>query len=552
MIQHSDCTRLCEWIKGCGIVAVVASAFLVAMTGCPTAGGGGGGGDGPPPPPPACAEIGQTCTDAGDCCDDTAVCTGGTCQADGGGGSGNVADGQATYETSCMACHGTPTEGGGAGPDLATDTAEDLQAGSTAQGHPFDASGLSQDDFADLEAFLAEGGGDGGGSFAEQRGFVGTDTCLSCHGATAITGTDYSDFLITGHPFKLNESPGNEPPQYPVTELPSPPEPLEWSDVSYVIGGYRWKYRVMDEDGYVVLGPTAQYNFPSRGFSAYSNDADHTSPDGTPGPWDANIGRKPYACGPCHMTGYEEEVPSHSGLEGITGDWAFGGVHCEECHGAGQDHVSGPSASNINGSPETDATCGKCHTRSSDGIAAKGGFIRHHEQWDEFSRTKHASVMPDGCMTCHNVHKPLWTSDALAAVVAAFDGDPTAVDALPSPAGIIRQCTDCHGSVTVTHEGPDDCISCHMAFTAKSAVALNDNMGDVRGHSWKINDDPAAMMFADADGNPVSRDDSNVAFAALDGNDRPFITLDFACLRCHTGKDVQWAADNAASIHAGG
>ncbi len=90
-----------------------------------------------------------------------------------------------------------------------------------------------------------------------------------------------------------------------------------------------------------------------------------------------------------------------------------------------------------------------------------------------------------------------------------------------------------------------------MAFTTKTAVATGPNSGDIRSHAWLINSDPSAMAFTDSDFIPVARDDANVTFAALNEQGRPYITLDFACLRCHDTRDVAWAAENSAGIHGG-
>lgn len=149
-----------EWIKGSPVAALV---MVLAIGACQTGGGGGAGGTSDRPPPD-CAALGEECTDADECCDAAAGCVDGTCEADGGGGggssgSGDVAAGQAIYETDCMGCHAVPGTGGGFGPDLQGATAEDLEAGSQADDHPFDASSLAEDDFDDLEAFLAEDDG---------------------------------------------------------------------------------------------------------------------------------------------------------------------------------------------------------------------------------------------------------------------------------------------------------------------------------------------------------------------------------------------------------
>ncbi len=175
-------------------IAVLMTALAVGA--CQT-GTGGGTGDGTGTPSPSCAELGESCTDAGDCCDSTADCVDGTCQEDsgGGGGSGNVAAGQAIYDTDCMGCHAAPGAGGGFGPDLANTSAQDLQTGAQADGHPFDASGLAEEDFADLEAFLAED--DGGGGVEPASAFVGADTCLTCHASAheAWSATEHATAL---------------------------------------------------------------------------------------------------------------------------------------------------------------------------------------------------------------------------------------------------------------------------------------------------------------------------------------------------------------------
>ena len=109
------------------LAGVVIGACLVVGTGCASGGGGGGGGGPTPVGPDANA-------------------------------------GQATYTNECMACHGAPEAGDGTAPDLADDTPEELQNGVTSGTHP-DVADLTQNDYANLAAFLADenGGGDGSG-----------------------------------------------------------------------------------------------------------------------------------------------------------------------------------------------------------------------------------------------------------------------------------------------------------------------------------------------------------------------------------------------------
>jgi len=67
----------------------------------------------------------------------------------------------------------------------------------------------------------------------------------------------------TGHPYKLNKVENGQPPEYPFSEVPQPPEGYTWDDVAYVIGGYGWKARFIDHDGFIITGDadaTTQHN----------------------------------------------------------------------------------------------------------------------------------------------------------------------------------------------------------------------------------------------------------------------------------------------------
>jgi hypothetical protein len=61
------------------------------------------------------------------------------------------------------------------------------------------------------------------------------------------------------------------------------------------------------------------------------------------------------------MTAYSAEG-HQDGMEGMIGTWAEDGIGCEECHGAGGDHIKKPSKKTIvvDSIPEA---CGKCHQR---------------------------------------------------------------------------------------------------------------------------------------------------------------------------------------------
>lgn len=212
---------------------------------------------------------------------------------------------------------------------------------------------------------------------------VAAATCLGCHGATAITGVDVSSVSNGGHPCKLNKVEGGRMPTYPFSGIDGTlamvgdnDEPLgdgtldpnvgatdntlgtpqSYNDVSYVIGGYGRKSRWIDSDGYVVRGSATQYNLETQGLPAYPN----------------NQADRPHSCGKRHTAGYNADTKNHLGIKGLVENWAFPGIQCQECHGAGADHVAGPPV-NIIAEPDADTVCKECHTRYPDDVAAAGG-----------------------------------------------------------------------------------------------------------------------------------------------------------------------------------
>ncbi len=88
------------------------------------------------------------------------------------------------------------------------------------------------------------------GSMATAAGdgakYAGMDSCKECH--TKI----YDTFKQSGHPYKLNKVVNGKPSTYPFTQVTELPEGVTWDDVSYVIGGYNWKYRFVGKDGFII------------------------------------------------------------------------------------------------------------------------------------------------------------------------------------------------------------------------------------------------------------------------------------------------------------
>ena len=367
--------------------------------------------------------------------------------------------------------------------------------------------------------------------------FLGSEACRACHPDMDVQQS------IHGHAHKLTRIQG-EPPEFPEegtrAGVPNPPEGFEWSDISYVIGGYTKKARFIDEDGYILTsgltGVNTQWNldFPATGteagFAPYEGEATDPKPYG-------------YSCFVCHTTGplpQDEDFPEfQENRPGFIGTWQEAGIQCEACHGPGSNHVPNPPARDI----FVDASakfCGECHNRpfNSDGsvILAQGGFIQHHEQYPELLASGgHANL---DCTTCHDPH-----------ISVLYDRENA----------LRRECRDCHQDMNMAlHSGKVyvrldyveelSCESCHMPLATKSATAASEtvvgplaHVGDTRTHIFRINTaEVDQTAFFSADGSQVRKDSQG----------RAAVTVDFVCLRCHNGMGgaFELTLDSASSI----
>jgi len=334
--------------------------------------------------------------------------------------------------------------------------------------------------------------------------YIGAEACAECH------PENYSDWKASGHPYKFMAS--EEARHRPIPT----PAGFHWDDtvpgldpISWVIGGYKWKSRYLDADGYIITVTEQgdgmnQYNYLTGTWSDYH----------------AGEVMKPYDCGRCHTTGWvaDEDAltdndlsDNQGGLPGIHGTFEFGGVQCEQCHGPGVGSM------NVDASA---ALCGECNIRDdANTIPASGGFIRHHEQYNSFLASPHKSM---SCVTCHNPHKP-------------------------SPFSIKegRACENCHADEATQYQTTQmfgvgvECIDCHMPYASKSAKALGEFQGDLKTHLFRISTDPAFEMFNEAG-----------TFVNLDGEGQGMVNLDFACKRCHANQTTEWAASYAEGFHS--
>jgi hypothetical protein len=300
--------------------------------------------------------------------------------------------------------------------------------------------------------------------------------------------------MKSGHPWKLNLVEDGQPPEYPFTQVPELPEGYTWDDILYVIGGYNWKARFVNQEGYIITDAPGE-----TGNDEYLNQYNFANEDvGVEAGWvtyHSGEENMPYDCGSCHTTGYNPGG-NQDDLPGLVGTWAQPGIRCEECHGPGSLHASNPSGIGMKISRDSEE-CGACHRRDTvEEVNVSGGFIQHHEQYEELYQSKHIII---DCVICHDPH---------AGVVQLRQaGEQTTR----------TQCANCHYQQKndINHV-PVACIECHMPRTTKSAWGDAEKFtGDIRTHLMAI--DATQLATFENDGDLVSGQ----------------IGLDFACKHCH-------------------
>ena len=386
---------------------------------------------------------------------------------------------------------------------------------------------------------------------ADSHTFVGSQACQTCHQAI------YDIWVVSGHPYKFTIIEGGNPPTFPVEAVNFQDQYMAnlgdgthtWDNIAGLIGGYGWKSRFVGTDGHIVgtLNSAFSTGLGNNQFNFFGGE-NHGWVDYHPS--DEKIYN--YGCFKCHTTGGTTEGTWLTGVDGL-GDFTEGGIGCESCHGPGSVHVSSGLAADIdrvyefahtdnalggleiNGvvqmpdpnGDDVNFLCGTCHNRGyADPIDASGGFVKHHEQWDEMMATKHGEGGLD-CNTCHDPHtRVIW------------DGD-----------GIIKNCSECHTAeaATLNHTAGVSCLDCHMPYAAKSGTTRGESgyVGDVRSHLMVITPDTESMFTADG------------AWVRDDDTRKASLSPAYSCLGCHNddsmdaipNKTLEAAATGAVRMH---
>lgn len=339
--------------------------------------------------------------------------------------------------------------------------------------------------------------------------YVGSEVCSQCHSGI------YEKFMLSGHPWKLNKVVDGSPPDYPFKSLSDLPQGYTWDDISYVIGGYNWKARFMDKDGFIITSPKGEAPDTEK-HKEYLNQFNYANPEvGKEAGWVLyNSGKTTkdqpglvYDCGRCHTTGYSSWSPdSHQdGLVGIKGTWAEPGIQCEACHGPGSLHGQNPQGVSmvIDRSPES---CGACHDRGAkEMVDASKGFIDHHEQYEELFQSKHITL---DCVLCHDPH-----TGVIQLREAGVQTTRTT-------------CENCHWKEEKVqkHMVKIDCISCHMPKIGRNAWGNAEIFtGDIRTHLMAIDPEQIGQFYTVQEGEV----EKSYSLSQLG--------LDFACRHCHNG-----------------
>jgi len=148
-------------------------------------------------------------------------------------------------------------------------------------------------------------------------------------------------------------------------------------------------------------------------------------------------------CNPCHAVGYEGESGNSGYDEVPIAD--FVNVQCENCHGAGSNHISSPSKTNIEVTWTVD-NCGKCHEGSHHPYLTEWTESAHN--FDETSSHGAPTAYGGSCSGCH---EGVAGGIRLAGDLTTFYGsgavaDRPSFDDVPATGVTCQTCHDSHNA----------------------------------------------------------------------------------------------------------
>lgn len=184
--------------------------------------------------------------------------------------------------------------------------------------------------------------------------FAGTQKCLQCHNneSSSIGGAPSHQFH--GHNFKISKISNDETPSFPYSSVEgalamidnngTPTDnvlgtPQSYAYVTYTSGGFAWKYRWLDKDGYIVTGKQAQNNINAvdechtrdgdpNAKNGYVSSYNKAFPDGLE--FGARIAVKGGL--PRHHQGHDEFMGIDPDSGDIMGKHFNAGMSCASCH----------------------------------------------------------------------------------------------------------------------------------------------------------------------------------------------------------------------------
>jgi hypothetical protein len=365
----------------------------------------------------------------------------------------------------------------------------------------------------------------------------------------------------------------------------------------YVIGGYGWMARFIDQDGNVITDGVdrtkSQYNLANELIGTSAQFVAYKTDQAEP---------KTYDCGACHTTGFTPEgeppdtdyvgsttcIGCHQSsnpfivnsfkehghqfklnvvneappvypdfcsgvpeppdkftfgttpppedlftLPGIQGQWVEPNVGCEACHGPGKEHQANPAGVKPPGEPQT--ACGKCHITGPqvNGVPQEDGVIE-----------------ADGNLMLQSQEWEEWEAsphNATGGPQCATCHNPHASTIHDDKAKgdgrrVYRNldCLKCHPGIKIGL-GMFNlmCIDCHMPYAAKSAVSKG-IIGKEGNYSYVGDVRSHQFKINAAAESPNAFFNPDRTAVQLDANGKvPGLTLNFVCQPCHSSGGIR-------------